>query len=64
MPMRRKRFPVPFNTDYSYWVDDENFDLNTNENPAHPGIFLSANRLTVMNGYWNEPEETKKVMKK
>ncbi|WP_155314097.1 hypothetical protein [Desulfosarcina ovata] len=25
--MRRKRFPVPFNVDYSYWVDDENFDL-------------------------------------
>ncbi|WP_162458821.1 wax ester/triacylglycerol synthase family O-acyltransferase [Desulfosarcina ovata] len=27
LPMREKRFPVPFNADYSYWVDDENFDL-------------------------------------
>lgn len=25
--MREKRVPVPFGLDYSYWVEDENFDL-------------------------------------
>ncbi|WP_419660458.1 uncharacterized protein, UPF0089 [Desulfosarcina variabilis str. Montpellier] len=27
LPMREKRYPVPFLADYSYWVEDETFDL-------------------------------------
>ena len=28
VPLRLKRVPVPFNLDYSYWIEDEMFDLD------------------------------------